>query len=214
LKYCFYCGAEIAEYASYCPLCGREQKLEDQYTKEVGRESGVRAYIERNRSKIRILLFIFCIFLHVSGYYIGITSSIPRSEAEVLIEEAMKPFGDRPTALAIAKNNITISVLFITPVVGIILLPIISYNTGLIFSAISTVNEIPRVSLLTSIFLSPIFWFELVAFNLATTHGIMIVIGLATRNFKKEAFNLLKAFVATIAILIISAILEIAMITY
>jgi hypothetical protein len=213
LKYCIYCGDEIAVNASYCPLCGREQKTEDQHTKEIGREPGIRAYIERNRSKIRIFLFVFCIFLHISGYYIGIVSSIPRNEAEVLIEEALKPFGEKPTALAIAKNNITIAILFLIPVVGIILMPIISYNTGLIFSAIATVNEIPKLSLLISIFLSPIFWFELIAFNLATTHGIMIILGLATKSFKKEAFNLLKAFLATIAILVISAIIEIALIT-
>ena len=92
-------------------------------------------------------------------------------------------------------------------------MPIISYNTGLIFSAIATVNEIPKLSLLTSIFISPIFLFELIAFNLATTHGIMIILGLATKSLKKEVFNLLKSFVATIAILVISAIIEIALIT-
>jgi hypothetical protein len=213
LKYCIYCGDEIAENASYCPLCGREQKTEDQYSREVVRKPGVRAFIERNRSKIRVFLFIFCVFLHISGYYIGIISSIPRNEAEVLIEEALKPFGDRPTVLAIAKNNITIATLFIIPLVGIILMPIISYNTGLIFSAIATVNEIPKLSLLTSIFISPIFWFELIAFNLATTHGIMIILGLATKSLKKEIFNLLKSFVATVAILVISAFIEIALIT-
>ncbi len=124
----------------------------------------------------------------------------------------------------IFQNNFRISLLGFIPVLGILLLLFIGYNTGLAFAAAALLRSTPQnpltgIDYLLFTMILPFFFWELAAYALTMMEGIILVRGLIKGNrierffapghFRdSEIFKALLVLVLTVIVLFIAALME------
>jgi hypothetical protein len=142
---------------------------------------------------------LFLIFLIITVIIIFIGSSTPLSEEESsqLVEE----LENRLPAVSthpIFINNFLISVLMFIPALGVASGLFIIYSTGIAISAIGSSMDLPGFLLFLSLLFLPFTWLEFIAYSLAMTQSVFIILGIINHAFKKElkrtAFLLLIVF--------------------
>lgn len=152
------------------------------------------------------------LILFIVGLYLGSITPLSRSEASTIVEEARSAI--TPTAPGIAFNNIRITLAFFIPVFGTALMVFASYSFGVVLSALATTQlgvNVPLIFL--NLLTFPFFWLELIAYSLASTQGNMLLLGYLTKNGKKEARNLIISVGVCILLLVVSAVMEAALLT-
>jgi hypothetical protein len=112
------------------------------------------------------------------------------------------------TPFTIVQNNLSISALFLIPVVGIGLLIIVSYNTGLALAALATIEEVPTLTLFLALSFNPVTWIEAIAYNLTASQGVMCFLGLVLKRLREELGNLLKVVLVVSLLLVFGALGE------
>jgi hypothetical protein len=115
------------------------------------------------------------------------------------------------TPFTIVRNNLSISVLLLIPVVGIGLMIIVSYNTGLALAALATIEEVPTLTLFLALSVNPVTWIEVIAYSLAASQGVMCLVGLVSKRLREELGNLLKVVLVVSLLLAVGALWESSM---
>ena len=142
----------------------------------------------------------------------GSQTAISRAAAAQFLDELRATIGPEPSILIIITNNVMISLLLFIPVIGVFFLAFVSHNSGIVLAAISQIEGFNPVDLFVASLLWPWSWFEIIAYGLAASQGVMLLIALFTRRFNQELRTLVIVSLISIALLSIGAIIEIGVI--
>jgi uncharacterized membrane protein SpoIIM required for sporulation len=206
VKFCSHCGSRIPVNAKYCPICGLSQETVTQPVRKeilIGQPIG-------NMLRLRLILFTISLAVFVIGFLIGSLTNLSHSDAELIKEGFLNNIGENPTAFDIAVNNITLCMMFFIPVFGSFFMAFVSYNTGIVLSAIALLSQstTTQLELFFATLIFPWTWFELLAYALASSQGILLLIGILKGRFKQEVKQTLKTIAICIILLVIGAIIE------
>lgn len=124
-----------------------------------------------------------------------------------LIDELTETFSS-VTPFTIARNNLTIGVLLFIPVVGLGLLTIVSYNTGVALAALATIEEVPVLTLFLALLSSPVTWIEAIDYSIAAAQGVMCLLGLLSKRLWAELRNLLMVVLVVSMLMVLGALWE------
>lgn len=211
LKYCRHCGSKVPSDSNYCPFCGFSQQEAIQPL----RESERKGYIVKNVGRIRLTLFLISLALFIVGLTLGSQAPLSQGDAESIIQEFRNMIGSNPTTFEIALNNITICMIFFIPVVGTLFMAFVSYNTGMVLSAVTLISpSTSRLDILLTTFIFPWTWMELIAYSLASTQGIMLILGVLTGRFRQEGRRTLISALICLILLGFGAYIEAIALNY
>jgi len=173
--------------------------------------------LERIRTTIqtmtwrRLYFVVLIILLIIAG--VGAGTPLSYDEAEDVMEEVEKIIPEEPSAWDIFQNNALIAVLMLIPGFGAVLGGFALYNTGVAFSAVGTIHEIPGLILLFATALTPFFWLEFLAYSASITQGAWILIGIYRHTLKKELKRSLYILILVLGILTLGALIEMIYLT-
>ena len=139
----------------------------------------------------------------------GSQTAISREASIELLDELVAVIGPEPSIMTIITNNVMISLLLLIPVIGVFFLAFVSHNSGIVLAAISQIEGFNPVDVFVASLLWPWSWFEIIAYGLAASQGVMLLIALFTRRFNQELRTLVIVGLISIALLSIGAVIEI-----
>jgi len=212
--YCQYCVSRVPIDSNFCPNCGMEQKMVPKPFPSTRKQNGFKEFLLKNRRLIRSTLFFISFGIFILGLFIGTQAQFSQEEAKFILKEFEERFATDLSALFIAQNNISLCMLFFIPIFGTSFMSFVSYNTGLLLSVLATTRSITVIDLFLSTLLLPTTWMEIVAYSLASTQGIMFLLGVFTRRLRDELKNFIKVFLICLLLLGLGAVIESALITY
>jgi RNA polymerase subunit RPABC4/transcription elongation factor Spt4 len=208
-KFCRSCGSVIPYNSTYCPNCGTIQETLSGLSPAipVGRE---KESLARRIGKLQYTIFFMSLAIFIVAFLLGSMAFISQQEAQAIIDAFNTQIGSDPTAYQIFENNITLCLLFFIPFFGTAFMAFVGYNTGMVLAALALLN--PQlgspVALALTLFLFPWTWMEFVAYSLASSTGLMVIISIIGRRLRVEARKFLIILVIAIFLLIIGAIIE------
>lgn len=211
--YCRYCVSRIPIDSHFCPFCGLDQKKSPKPPSTTKQEDGIKAFLLKNRRLIRITLFFISLSLFIFGLFIGSQTQFSTEEANIILQAFEESYPTDLSALFIAQNNISLCILFFIPLFGTSFMGFVSYNTGLILAALAITQSITGVDLFLSTLLLPTTWMELVAYSLASSQGIMFLLGVFLRRMRDEGKTFIKILIICLLLLGVGAIIESILIT-
>lgn len=210
LRFCIHCSSKIPSDSQFCPHCGLSQQ--PQLTEPEPVQSPVQAMILRHLLWIRLGAFAVCTLIFIIFFFIGSQTAISRDASIRLLDELRDVIGPEPSILTIITNNVMISLLLFIPVIGVFFLAFVSQNSGVVLAAISQIEGFNPMDVFIASLLWPWSWFEIIAYGLAASQGVMLLIALLTRRFNQELRTLVIVGVISIALLSIGAVIEIVVI--
>jgi hypothetical protein len=100
--------------------------------------------------------------------------------------------------------------LFFIPFFGTAFMAFVGYNTGLVLSAVVIINpqSLTSLALAFATLLFPWTWMEFIAYSLASSEGLMVIVSALGHTLRKEARKFLMIFAIAIVLLIVGAIIE------
>ncbi|MGI0090954.1 MAG: hypothetical protein ACREBS_04530, partial [Nitrososphaerales archaeon] len=159
-----------------------------------------------------IFITVFISLTVILGY--ASTVQMSQSQAESLVQSVQNI---KPTQVGIFENNIRVALIEFIPIIGPAFGAISSYETGLVISATGQVPNARATGLESVIILllTPIFWLEFFCYSLAVEESISIIISIKNKNLlTKEWKWILGSIVVVVAVLFVSAGIEVAMINF
>lgn len=209
-KYCKSCGSSTPYDADYCPNCGALQETPATTPEAVRPLTDVPRTIVRRMRRIRNTLFFLSLAIFFFAFILGSTASLSRGEAQSIYQQFSSQVGPNPTALQIFSNNMILCLLFFIPFFGTAFMAFVGYNTGLVLSAVAIVNPQTPTSLVLAFttLLFPWAWMEIIAYSLASSEGLMVIVSGVRRILRKEAKRFLIIFAIAIILLTVGAIIE------
>jgi hypothetical protein len=158
---------------------------------------------------IRLGLFIISTAIFIIFFYWGSQTAISLEEATRLIDDLRALIGPEPSIFTIISNNVMISLLLFIPVVGVYFLAFVSHNSGIVLAAIAQIEGFNTVDVFISSLLWPWSWFEIVAYGLAASQGVMLLIALLTRRLQYELKWFVVIGILCVTLLSVGAVIEI-----
>lgn len=209
-KYCRGCGSLIPFEATYCPNCGVQQETAVTTPEEAKPRGRMAEVIATQRKRIRLALFLASLGVFVAAFLLGSVASLSLQDAKEIEREFMDIYGRNPSATLILRNNVTLCLLFLVPVFGTALMAFVGYSTGTVLSALALVYKEPSALLLALATLGlPWAWMEFTAYSLASSEGMMIIVALVGRTLRREAKTFLIVLAASVALLVLGALVEV-----
>jgi hypothetical protein len=213
LTFCRFCGSKITSEAKFCPYCGTSQERRPSPPSTTPKSSGLGKILEVPAYRLRITVFVISFIIFTSFLFMGSQSQLSPEEATRLVEEFGEVIGPHPTAIDIASRNIFICLLLFIPLVGPGILAFVSYNTGIMASALAQASgSITAIEIFLTMFLFPWAWLEIAAYSLASAQSIMLLVGGFTRSLRQEAKYFLISLTICLFLLGLAAIIEAAFI--
>jgi len=208
-KYCAFCGRLIPREAAYCPDCGNAQSQQVE-----ARKNSLSETISKNGRKIRFVLFFVSLALFLVAFFAGSQVQLSRNEALAMVKEFEEAIGSNPTAETIIMHNTALCLQFFIPVLGMLSLGVVGFSSGNVLAAIalSSPNPISSTVLILYTLATPVAWIEFVAYSLASSEGIMIIVSVFSRCLRKEARTFLLVLVASISLLVLGGFVEVFLI--
>lgn len=207
-KYCKVCGTSIPYESVYCQNCGAVQGLQPVASEPLQPRGGV-AEALKGRRHIYLSLFFISLTIFIIAFIFGSNAKLPPQNANAIINDFQNSI-PVPSAWAIFKNNFTICLLFFIPLFGTAFVSLVGYNTGVVLAAVHIVNPSSPSAITLAIItlVSPWTWFELPAYAVASSTGLMMIVSALRRSFRKDSKSFLLALAVSIVLLAIGAIIE------
>jgi len=143
---------------------------------------------------------------------VGALAELGPEQAERIADEAERLVAKNLTPLAILSNNLAASMLMTIPVVGLLLAPVIVYNTGLVFAAVSSTQQVPAWLLLLTPFVTIYGLFEMLGYGFAVSEGVLFVRQIFRKRLRAELRVLPLVIAITVGMLAFAAVIEFAII--
>jgi len=197
MPYCHKCGAQLLEGAVFCPNCGAAitPKREGIWATRI--------------SKRLTVIIVFVILIAIT--FVGVNSQVDPPEAGSIVEEMEKIV---PSLQLIFGNNFMHCLIMFTPVLGPVWAGYVLYSTGWGLAALGYVKGISPNLLFAVIFLSPHAWLEYLAYALAVSQSIWLVLMARRHQFRAELKNLYKMVTVCALILLLAAFIEMLLIIF
>jgi len=199
MPYCRRCGAQLPEGAVFCPNCGAAV---------TPKREGVQAAPISRRSAV-VIVFIILILTTL----IGANLQIDPSEAGDIVktQEEMVPYLGLS---GIFGNNFMHCLIMFTPVFGPVWAGYVLYSTGRAFAAFGYVSKVSPNFLFAITFLLPHAWLEYLAYALAVSQSIWLVLMARRQQFRVELKNLYKTVTVCALLLLLAAFIEMVIIIF
>jgi hypothetical protein len=180
-----------------------------------GPEGRVRGHLSL-RGRGLILLVAFLILSSAFAY--ASTVTLGRSAAQ---SRASQLNGITPSTTGIFLNNVLIALLEFVPILGPAFAVYASYSTGLTLAAEAQTNasyqqlHVTGLDLFFFLLITPIYWLEFFCYSLAVEESVALVVSFRNRDLLTLEWKwLLASVVAVVAVLLVSARLEVLFITF
>jgi hypothetical protein len=197
MPYCRKCGAQLPEEAVFCPNCGAAITT---------RREGVQ---KTRISKSLTVIFVFVILIAIT--LVGANSQVVPSEAVGIVEEEKNMV---PSLQLFFGTNFMFCLIMFTPVLGPVWAGYVLYSTGRVFAAFGYVGKISPNFLVGITFLLPFAWLEYLAYALAVSQSIWLVLMARRHQFRAELKNLYKMVTVCVLILLLAAFIEMVVIIF
>jgi hypothetical protein len=168
----------------------------------------------QNRKLIYSIVFVFLIAILVTtiGSMITLSSSDAYTIGQSLNATLNENRANNTLTQYIFINNFSICLLMFIPVAGVVLGMFILFNTGVALSAIAATQGFPAYIGLASLFVTPIFWLEFIAYSIAMAESILLFRRLTQKRWRELKWT--GFFIASCAgLLAIGSIIEVWIIT-
>lgn len=138
----------------------------------------------------------------------GAFTPLSRSEAEERMRTLNELTSSINSPLQIFANNFLVSLLMLVPFIGPPVGAFVIYNTGLFFSALSIVNDIPPIVAIVTPLITIYGALEFVAYGFFFHHGLRFSYTLLRRRFREELRPALFMIAIGAIVLLSAALLE------
>ena len=193
MPYCPKCEVQLPEEAAFCPNCGFAI---------TPKRKGIRSAQISRRSAVAIIFII-----QILTTLVGANSQIDASEARDIVksQEEMVPYVGLS---GIFGNNFMHALITFTPVFGPVWAGYVLFSTGRIFAAFGSVKGINPNLLLGITLLLPHAWLEYLAYALAVSQSIWLILMARQHQFRAEVKNLYKMVTVCALLLLLAAFIE------
>ena len=158
----------------------------------------------RSRIIYSVVATVIVIAILTAGAY----TELNKKEANEILNTAMEILRGRLTPQGILLNNLAIALLMMVPVLGHGVAAYVIYQTGLVFSAVSVITDIPRAILLMLPMITFYGIVEMLAYGVALSEGTIIGIQAWKRRLRKEGKIIPLVILAVFLLLLIAALVE------
>jgi Stage II sporulation protein M len=175
----------------------------------VDRRSALDDLLDRRR----LLLILGILVIEMAIFAIGLLTPISPSTQQILANETRTQFGVvnslTPVQLMyfLFAHNLPIALAELIPVLGAGLFALSIYGTGLVAQA-SIVSQGRPAIVGVILFLFPYSYVELSSYAISVGAGIMIIVALVKRRFRRELRVLLLEAIVITAFLLVAAAME------
>lgn len=141
------------------------------------------------------LIFSFLFFGVSEGSKVDfVVANQTYSEIEKMRSEA--------SVFSIFLNNFVISVVSLVPVLGVVWMLFIQFNTGYVFGCLSVYYNVNPYILVSSVMTSPVGFLEYLAYTFILGESLMLVVSAFNRQFKERLFKHTPKTLILVAILL------------
>lgn len=164
--------------------------------------------------RILTIAVIFAVITIITG----LAMITPMSDQEAVdtnnkINQTVQSLRANDTLLQdIYGNNFYLTMLMFIPFIGPFLGFYIFYNTGVVLEAEAIAQGYSPSLVFVSLFINPIFWLEFAAYSIAIASSIWLSARLVQKGSKHEIMNTVKFISVCAVILLVSAVVETALI--
>src|SRR4030067_1250 len=159
-------------------------------------------------TRFRIAALVAALFVAILFTLGGALSQKDTAEAGILYGDFENFASQNLSVQGIFLNNFLICLMMFVPVVGPFYAFFVMYSTGRVIAAIAIAGGVDPAALFVTTFVFPHAWIEYVAYGLAISQSVWLIIGLAQHRFKGEIGTTLKMIGASALILLLAAIVE------
>ena len=96
----------------------------------------------------------------------------------------------------------------IIPIIGLLFAIITIYQTGIVFAAMASIENLSGTLLYLVTALTPFFWLEFITYAANITQGIFIFLALLKKQIRNEAMRTIIIITMSFAFLITGSIIE------
>ena len=164
-------------------------------------------------TRFRIAASVAALFVAVLFTLGGTLSQMDTAEAEIIYAEFENLASQIMGVQGIFLNNFFICLMMFVPVIGPLYAIFVMYSTGRVIAAIAIVRGVDPAALFATTFVFPHAWIEYVAYGLAISQSVWLIVGIPQHRFKAELVTTLKMIMLSALILLLAAIVEMATIS-
>ncbi|KPV64682.1 MAG: hypothetical protein AOA65_0898 [Candidatus Bathyarchaeota archaeon BA1] len=161
--------------------------------------------------KARAIVLVVALTASLVVTLAGTISWMSPSEAQGIVKEVEGQIPYLVSIAAIFGNNFMHCLIMFTPILGPIYALYVLYSTGRVLAAFAMVRGIAPFFLFGFTFLFPHAWVEYMAYALAMSQSVWLIVGLAQRRFKAEAINTCVSITVCALLLLLAAVIEISL---
>lgn len=165
-------------------------------------------FLEEKKMLIVVIFFVVALFATLSGTY----SPISYSQANET-ERELKEIAQHSTVSSIFGNNYMLCLFMFAPVIGPIFGIYVLYNTGWVIGALAVSRGADRAVMFASIFILPHAWLEYLAYSLAMTQSVWLLMKIFKGQFGREVVPTAILIALDALILLTAAFVEIFLMT-
>ena len=153
-------------------------------------------------------LFFFNLFLLFFIGLIGSSISLEQNEINNILDQVSQIIPKDINAISIFSNNIIIALIMIIPIIGLLFAIITIYQTGMVFAAMASIENLSGTLVYLVTALTPFFWLEFITYAANITQGIFIFLALLKKQIRNEAIRTIIIIAMSFAFLITGSIIE------
>ena len=155
----------------------------------------------------RNLFFINLFLLFFTGL-IGSSISLETDEVNNIINQVNQILPKDINAISIFTNNITIALIMIIPIIGLLFAIITIFQTGMVFAAMASIENLSGTLLYIITAITPFFWLEFITYAANITQGIFICTSLLKKQIGNELTRTIIIITISFVFLLTGSIIE------
>ena len=155
----------------------------------------------------RNLFFINLFLLFFTGL-IGSSISLEANEVDNIINQVKQIIPKNINVISIFVNNITIALIMIIPIIGLIFAIITIFQTGMVFAAMASIENLSGTLLYIITAITPFFWLEFMTYAANVTQGIFILTALIKKQIRNEITRTIIIITMSFAFLFTGSVIE------
>jgi len=128
----------------------------------------------RKRIYSMIAIFVFAVIITVIGSLVPVDTQEASQISDELDQKVTSLGEEGVLTQFIFGNNFIICLLMFIPVLGPLFGFYALFNTGMVVSAIATAEGYPLSLVFLSLFLTPVFWLEFIAYSIAIAESVWL----------------------------------------
>ena len=153
-------------------------------------------------------LFFFNLFLLFFIGLIGSSVSLESNEINNILNQVNQIIPKDINVISIFLNNFIIALIMIIPIIGLLFAITTIYQTGMVFAAAASIENLSGTLLYVVTALTPFFWLEFITYAANITQGIFIFLALLKKQLTNEITRTIIIITISFSFLFMGSIIE------